>query len=60
MKQQLEVCILETKKEPLHEELTILKTQIKACNAAIAGVKSNQTAIMVLIFSTKTNFLLRD
>jgi hypothetical protein len=59
-KQQVEVCETEAEKEPLREELATLETEIKACKAAIAGAKSNQTATMASIFSTATNFLCGD
>jgi hypothetical protein len=37
-----------------------IEAQKKACKEAITCAKSNQTAIMALIFSTRTNFLCRD
>lgn len=51
-KQQLKICESETKKEPLHVELAILKTQIKTCKAAIASAISTPIATMASIFST--------
>jgi len=59
-KQQVEVCKSETEKEPLQGELATLKTQIKACKAAMASAKLTRTATMVLIFSTASIFLRGD
>jgi len=58
-KQQVEVYKSETEKEPLHEELATLETQIQVCKAAVAGAKSTQVATMASIFSTVTRFLWR-
>jgi hypothetical protein len=60
MKQQVEVCESETKKESLCGELATLETQIKACKASVASAKSAQIATMASIFSTATIFLCRD
>jgi hypothetical protein len=60
MKQQVEICKSETKREPLRGELTTLETQIKACKAAVASAKMTQITTMVSIFSMATIFLCGD
>jgi hypothetical protein len=58
--EQVETVVLETKKEPLCQEVAQHNEAIKVLQAAVATAKQERVAAMTTVFATTTNFFRGD